>query len=152
MDELSLGVALGVIIEQKHGFSIDGIRVQFVMIGKGMMSPMLSHPIVFTSSNSIRSKSEQIINPRFSGSSSMISIVLHVKTDECLCNSKGDGDFEGGLLGGPEVVEGAVEADVEHGAGEVAGGSEFFSTAYDFEYFPLDLAFEIGVEYVTVEQ
>jgi hypothetical protein len=148
--ELSLGVALGVIIEQQHGFRIHSIRVQFVMIGKGMMRPVLHRPIVFASSNRIRSKSEQIIHPRFPGSRSVIRIVLDVEADECLCDSERDGDLHGGLLGGPEVVEGAVEADVEHGAGEVAGGSEFSSTADDFEYFPLDLAFEIGVEYVTV--
>ena len=150
MAELPLGVFLGIIIKEKHGLGIHSIRIQSVMIGECVMGPVLTHPIVFTSSNGICSESEQIIDPGSSGSRTVIGIVLDVESNQCLGDSECDCHFEGGGLGGPEVVEGEVEGDVEDCAGEVAVGSEFLSATDYFEYFFFDLAFEIRVEYVAV--
>ena len=79
----------------------------------------------------------------------MIGIMLDIQSNQCLGDSECNGEFEGGGLGSPEVVEYDVEANVEEGAEEVSVGSEFLSSAYDFEYFSLDLAFEFRVEDVA---
>ena len=80
----------------------------------------------------------------------MVCIVLDIESNESLCDSECDCKFEGGLLCGPEVIEDDVESNVKECTGEVSRCSKFTASADDFEYFPLDFAFEIRVENVAV--
>ena len=80
----------------------------------------------------------------------MVGIMLYVEPNECLCDSESDGKFKCGWLRGPIIVEDDVESNVEECSGKVSSGSEFLASAYDFEYFPLDLAFEVRAESVAV--
>ena len=78
MVEFPLGVSNRVIIEQQKWFSIDCIRVLLMMIGEGMMGPVLTHPIPLTPSNHICSKSKEIVDPCLFGCCPMVCIMLDI--------------------------------------------------------------------------
>ncbi len=140
-----------VVIEEKQWFSIEGIRIFGMMVSKGMMSPMLLHPVPFTSPDEISSKTKDVIDPCTFRRSSVVGIMLYIKTNECLCDTKGNGEWDGGSSGGsPLVVHVDHESNVEEGTEEVSWSSKFTSAAYDFEYLAFDFSFKVRVENVAV--
>lgn len=80
----------------------------------------------------------------------MVCIVLDIESNESLCYSECDCEFEGSFLCGPEVIEDDVETNVEECTCKVSIGSKFLASADDFEYLPLDFAFEIRIKNVAV--
>lgn len=149
-----LGMADGVIIKIEDGLGAETVGVLIGVVGIRMMSPVLGQPGPFAPPDEIGSKPEQIVDPRLFGGGSVIGIVLHVQANGGAGHSKGDGEEDslsgvevGG--GGECVLEEEEEGDVNEGAEEKSGRSEFAAAADDFEDFGFDFAFEFRVEFVS---
>mmetsp|Transcript_31142 Transcript_31142/g.40274 ORF Transcript_31142/g.40274 Transcript_31142/m.40274 type:complete len:235 (-) Transcript_31142:87-791(-) len=147
-----------VIIECKNGLRAKAIRVFFIVISECMMSPMLRHPVPFVRSNKIRSESKQVIHPGAFGGGTVISIMLHIQSNKRLSHTKHNCHKHSTLVpvvvvkescgGGKLVLHKEEESNVAERTEEVAGCSELTTSAYNLEYFPFDVAFKLGIEFV----
>ena len=152
MPPFTFGVANGIIIKGKHRLRAETVRIILRVIGVGVMSPVLCHPIPFVGANEIGTESKEVIDPGTFGGSSVVGIVLNIQSNECLCHTKDNGDGHTTLIpvavvkecggSGEFVLHEEEECNVGKGTEEVAGCSEFTSSANDFEHFGFDLPFE----------
>jgi len=67
-----------IIVEIEYRLGTEAIGVLLCMIGEGMMSPMLRHPIPLASTDKISTKSKEVINPWTFRSGTMIGIMLNI--------------------------------------------------------------------------
>ena len=148
--ERTLFVARWVIVPEDHRLGSVTIRILKVVVGEGVVSPVLFHPQPLASSDEIGSKSKKIVDPRLLRGSSVVGIVLDVQTDERLRDTIDDGHGVGGNASNPVVLHGEEETNVKESTGKVSGSSEFTSTSDNLEDFSLNFTLERSVPNVSV--
>mmetsp|Transcript_30461 Transcript_30461/g.65366 ORF Transcript_30461/g.65366 Transcript_30461/m.65366 type:complete len:252 (+) Transcript_30461:1444-2199(+) len=148
MHERTLLVTGRIIVPEKHRLGSVAVGVVRVVIGEGVVGPVLFHPQPLASSDEIGTESEQVVDPGLLGGGSMVGIVLDVQSDERLRNTVDDGQDVRGGCRYPKVLEREKEGDVEEGTRKITIGSKLTSASNDFEDFLLDFAFEFGVPLV----
>jgi hypothetical protein len=111
---------------------------------------MLLHPKPLASSNKVSSESQQIIDPRSLGGSSVISIMLNIQTDQSLRDSVDDSKSKRGSLCDPKILKGKEEGNVANATEMPSVGSKFLSAADNLEDFALNFLFKWSVELVSV--
>ena len=91
----------------------------------------------------------------------MISIMLDIQSDKCLCNTKSNCQKYSTLVpivvvkescgGGKVVLHKEEESNVAECTEEVSGCSKLTTSANNLEYFPFDFTLELGIEFVSID-
>lgn len=139
-----------VIVEEHERLGSKRVWVFFCVVGVRVMRPMLLHPKPLASSNKVSSESQQIIDPRSLGGSSVISIMLNIQTDQSLRDSVYDSKSKRGSLCDPKILKGKEERNVANATEMPSVGSKFLSAADNLEDFALNFLFKWSVELVSV--
>lgn len=122
------------------------------MIGVGVMSPVLCHPIPFVRANEICAETQDVVDPGSFGGSSVICVVLNVQPYERLRHSKDYSSEKTTLIptvvvekccgGGECVLHEEEERNVGKRTEEVTGSAEFTPSTHNLEHLGFDLPFK----------
>ena len=149
MHESTLFVARRIIVPEEHGFGSVTVGIIGMVIGVGMMRPMLFHPQPFAASNEIGSESKKFVDPGLLGGGSVVGVVLNIQTDKRLRDTIDHGQGIGGNAKYPVVLKSEKETDVKECTSKPSPSSELFSGFDNLEHFLLNFTFEFGVPLVS---
>jgi hypothetical protein len=110
---------------------------------------MLFHPQPLASTNKIRSKSQQVIDPCFPRCGTMIGVVLHIQTNKGHGNAIGDCQGIRGSLNYPQELQVKEKRYITNGTEKVSRSPKFLSSTDNFEDFRLELSFKLGIKLVS---
>jgi hypothetical protein len=147
--EGTLLVAGRIIVPEQHGLGSVTVGVISMVIGVGMVRPVLFHPQPFAASDEIGSESKKLVDPGFLGGCSVVGVVLNIQTDKRLRDTV---DHSHGIRGNakyPVVLHSEKEADVKECTSKPSPSSELFSGFHNLENFLLDFTLEFGVPLVS---
>jgi hypothetical protein len=108
--------------------------------------PVLFHPEPFASTNKVRSQAQQIVDPRPSGSGTMISIVLHIESNKGLRYAINNSQRVRSCGSDPQVLQRKEKNNVKDGSSVPSQSSKLTSPTNNLEHFLFDFAFKGSIK------
>jgi hypothetical protein len=113
---------------------------------------MLFHPEPLASSDKVCTQTEHIVYPRLSRSGAVVSIVLHVQSNESLGHTVNNRQSVGGSTSHPQILKVKEKGNVRKGSEQVSSGSKLVSASNNLEDFPLDLLLKGSTKLVAIRK
>lgn len=145
-------VAQRVIVKQHEWLGTETIRILGIVIGVGVVSPMLLHPQPLAATNKISTQPQNVVNPRCLGGCSVIGVVLHIQTNQSLRYTIDNRECDSRTREDPQVLKTKEESNIKEATEEPSKSSKLASSSDDLEDFSLDFLLEGSIKLITLNR